>query len=203
MPFVNVVRKILPPKNELKSGRFWLKHIHWVAPLAATLLMLTWTYGIHAPGIRKILHENHGLFALEAEIESLELAFSEQQVLDFSIRSKDAEIFLLRNTGEAELVLDTIEEKATLLGWNSRFGDGPEYSYQTSSESPLRYSCYRFELLPSSRAEAGHDSYSKLLELLNHVDKLEKHIDVMRLSIKTEGELIKQVVMLLRMAVRV
>ncbi len=171
-----------------------------VVPCAGIALLLTWTFAWHVPHVRALRDAHAPLLALEAEIEALQLACSEQQTVELSAQADQASHLLLQTPQELAPLLRALKKEASDRGWEASFHPGELSTEAADTDTPIAYQPVRVKLTPA----AGHaEVYASLLTLLERFSAAGKRIDLMRLAIRADENRWQSVEANLRLAYRV
>lgn len=154
-----------------------------VLPCAGFAAVLTWNLGWQAPQIRAEREAHAPQIALEAEIESLQLAYSEQQTVELAQQAAQAERLLLSTPSDLAPYLRTLKKEAADRGWETAFYPAEPLPEAAESGALLTYQPVRVKLAPAT----GHaEVYASLLALLERFSTSGRRIDLMRLAIRAD-----------------
>jgi hypothetical protein len=154
-----------------------------VLPCAGIAAVLTWSLGWQAPQIRAEREAHAPQIAIEAEIESLQLAYSEQQTVELAERAAQAERLLLATPSDLAPYLRTLKKEAADRGWEVAFFPAEPVTEAAETGALLTYQPVRVKFAPV----AGHaEVYASLLALLERFSTSGRRIDLMRLAIRAD-----------------
>ncbi len=171
-----------------------------VIPCAGIAILLVWSLAWHNPRVQKLRAAHAPLLALEAELESLQLASSEQQTVELTAQAELLSHQLLQTPQELAPFLRTLKKEAADRGWNASFQPGELLIESMEPGVDIAYQPVRVKLVPAvSHAEA----YASLLTLLERFSTAGKRIDLMRLAIRADENRWQSVEANLRLACRV
>jgi hypothetical protein len=171
-----------------------------VVPCIAIAALLTWNLAWQAPQVRALSDAYAPLLALEAEIEALQLACSEQQTVELTAQAEQISRQLLQTPQELAPLLRSLKKEATDRGWDASFHPGELLVESPESGGNIAYQPVRVKLAPA----AGHaEVYASLLALLERFSAPGKRIDLMRLAIRADENRWHSVEANLRFACRV
>jgi hypothetical protein len=154
-----------------------------VVPCTGIAVLLTWNLAWHTPQVDLQRAAHAPLLALEAEIESLQLASSEQQTIELTAQAEQVSRQLLQTPQELAPFLRTLKKEATDRGWEASFHPGELLVEAMEPGVSIAYQPVRVKLAPA----AGHaEAYASLLALLERFSTAGKRIDLMRLAIRAD-----------------
>jgi hypothetical protein len=154
-----------------------------VLPCLGIAAVLAWSFGWQAPRIRAERELHAPQIALEAEIQSLQLAYSEQQTVELAEQAEQASRLLLPTPSDLAPFLRTLKKEAADRGWDSSFHPGEPATEAAAATDLVIYQPVRVKLAPV----AGHaEVYASLLSLLERFSTSGRRIDLMRLAIRAD-----------------
>jgi hypothetical protein len=154
-------------------------------PCLGMLALAVWHFGIHAPRVRAELQAVQPLLALEAEIASLQLAGSEQQVADLAERAEIASRLLFDSNEDVAPFLRSLKKEAADRGFDATFIRSEDPGEPPPAEAVIAFVPVRGRLTPLA---ANTDPFGTLLALLERLNTTGKRIDLMRLSIRADEQ---------------
>ncbi|HWA24603.1 MAG TPA: hypothetical protein VG734_02935 [Lacunisphaera sp.] len=154
-----------------------------VVPCMGIVAVLVWSLAWQTPRIRAERELHAPQIALEAEIQSLQLAYSEQQTVELAEQAEQASHLLVPNQAELVPFLRTLKKEAADRGWEAGFHPGEPVTEGIGDGAQISYQPVRVKLAPV----AGHaEVYASLLSLLERFSTSGRRIDLMRLAIRAD-----------------
>lgn len=154
-------------------------------PCAGMLVFAVWHLAIHAPRVRAETEAALPLVALEDEIAMLQLATSEQQVVELNERAGAASRLLLESPEEAASFLKGLKKEAADRGFDANFVSSPVSNESAPEGSVVSFVPVRGKLTPGS---GNTEPFANLLALLDRFASSGKRIDLMRLAIRADEQ---------------
>jgi hypothetical protein len=145
------------------------------------LLLLIWNLALHVPRARAQRAALEPLIALESEISTRRLAYSEQQVREITERAAGATRMLLETPAELPEFLQMLKKEAANQGWEANFF--PTEAAEKAEGDVLSYLPVRAKMTP---ARGNSDSFTSFLTWLERFSSAGKRIDLIRLAIRAD-----------------
>jgi hypothetical protein len=152
-------------------------------PCAGMVLLLDWNLLFHAPRVRDQQAALQPLLNLEAEISTLRLASSEQQLSETAERATVASQLLLTSTSEVPSFLETLKKDAADGGWNVTFVTSDPAHNVPAEGAVVGYVPVRAKLVPQP---ANEEVFATFLGLMDRISRSEKRIDLIRLAVRAD-----------------
>ena len=156
-----------------------------IIPCLAMVLLAGWNVAIRDPRIRSERAVHQPLLALEDEIASLRLSFSEQQAEDLAARSAGVAKLLLSGPAELGPLLHTFKKEAATRHWEASFIAGDPAGELPEADAQVFFLPVRGKL---AAAAANPGSFPALIALLERFSSDEKRIDLTRLAIRADEQ---------------
>jgi hypothetical protein len=171
-----------------------------VAPLVAMLLVFLWTVAWRNPHIRAAREQHRPVIALESEVTSLRLLYSEQQTAEISNQSKEASRALLENPDELPALVDKLKTAARSFEWDANLTPSAAPTPPSPTEAQIYFLPVRGKL---SSLNSNSEPFASLLAYLEKLPSADKWIDLTRMSLRADDQGRLNVEVLLRAACQV
>lgn len=154
-----------------------------VIPSVVVLLLLCWSALYHAPRAKQQQAELMPLLELEAEISSLKMISSEEQVAELAERAASAQQLLLQSPDELPEILQTLKQAAAERGWEATFVAADAGGIVPAEGALIGYLPVRGKLVPMTTNQDVFGSFNRLMERFSAPGK---RIDLIRLSVRAD-----------------
>lgn len=160
-----------------------LRTVPIALPCVGIALLLVWNLGWHVPEVHAERASHTSLLMLEAEIENLKLASSEQQTVELSARADQVSRLLVNTPEELALLFRSLKKEATDRGWDASVHPGELGAEPAVPGSQIRFLPVRVKFTPV----AGHpEVYTSLLDLLERYSSTGKRMELTRMAIRAD-----------------
>ncbi len=154
-------------------------------PVVGMAMIAIWHFAIHAPGVRVEITRSLPLLALEGEIASLQIACSEQQVIDLAERASAASRLLLDSPADVGTFLQSLKKEAADRGFNATLISSDISEEPVPEGALVSYIPVRGKLTP---AAGNTEPFTQLLSLLERFTSSGKRIDLMRVAVRADEQ---------------
>lgn len=152
-------------------------------PCIGMLVIVGWNFAFQAPRARAQRAALAPLLALESNISSLRLAFSEQQATEIAARAAGASRLFLASPAELPEFLQTLKKAAAERGWEANFFTADTADSTNAEGAVVGYLPVRGKLTP---AAGNAEQFASLESVLERFSSLGKRIDLIRLGVRAD-----------------
>lgn len=152
-------------------------------PCAGMVLLLDWNLLFHAPRVREQGTALSPLLNLEAELSTLRLVSSAQQLQETADRAAAASHLLLASPADVPSFLQSLKADATRGGWDATFIPSDPANSPQPEGAVVGFVPVRAKLIP---LPANEEVFASLLQFTERLSASEKRIDLIRLAVRAD-----------------